>query len=90
MPGVDTDAPIITNYAIGVRCERDGHEWAAVPRPYTYREEYAKQDGYMYPVRVINCPKCGRGYFQEIDGVWRSDRDLTILPTEFLMKGHDK
>ena len=79
MPGVDTNAPLVTNYSIRVRCERDGHEWDAVPQPHTYREEYAKEDNYAYPVRVINCPKCGRGYFQETDGRWMSDRPLTVI-----------
>jgi len=64
---------------VRVRCERDGYEWDAVPRDYAYRREYAEEDGYDWPVRVINCPKCGRGYFQGTDGRWESDRELTIL-----------
>ncbi len=62
-----------------VRCERCGYEFNAEPRAYSYRREYAEQDGYRYPVQIINCTRCGRGYFQEIDGTWMSDRPLTVL-----------
>ena len=79
MPRVDTNAPLVTNYSLRVRCERDGHEWDAVPRHLHVHDEYAEQDGYAYPVRVINCPKCGRGYYQETDGTWMSDRPLTVI-----------
>ncbi len=79
MPGVDTNAPLVTNYSIRVKCERDGHEWDAVPRDYTYLKKYAEEEGLLHPVRVIDCPKCGRGYFQEVDGRWISDRPLTVI-----------
>ena len=70
-----------------VRCERDGTvfevEPAVYPLPaYPMSKERCEEDGYRFPCRCINCPICGRGYFQEIDGRWMSDRPLTILEDE--------
>ncbi len=61
-----------------VKCERDGHEFTAEPKPYMKRKTnfYTTKD---HGDLLINCPKCGRGYFIEDDGIFRADRPLTIL-----------
>lgn len=70
-----------------VRCERDGTEFEAVPRKYP-SEKYpfsvnqCQEEGYAFPCRVIDCPTCVRGYFQETDGRWVADRPLTVLEVE--------
>jgi hypothetical protein len=69
-----------------VRCERDGTVFDAQPRLYPtsegWPEDMCKEEGFAYPCRQITCPTCGRGYFQDEDMVWRSDRELTILKGE--------
>lgn len=67
-----------------VRCERDGTEFEVTPRAYPSEEHpFSKKDceenGYAHPCQVIDCITCCRGYFLDSDGVWRSDRPLTIL-----------
>lgn len=70
-----------------VKCERDGMTFETKPlfyltAEYQMSEKRCKEEGYRHPCRYINCPICGRGYFQETNGRWMSDRPLTILEEE--------
>ena len=51
-----------------VRCERDGTTFVTC----LIRESEQGR-------RWIDCPTCGRGYYQQPDGSWESDRKLTVL-----------
>ena len=67
-----------------VKCARHGTIFDVEPRAYPMPEypwskERCEDEGYMYPARVIDCPVCGRGYFQEADGRWIGDRELIII-----------
>lgn len=69
---------------MNVKCERCGAVWDATPHPYPsslnpWSKERCEEEGFAFPARSIDCPRCARGYFQEEDGSWVSDRPLTIL-----------
>lgn len=62
-----------------VRCERDGLEFTPIIKT-GYR---TGPGGTLVPVPAIDCPRCDRRYILQPDGVWMSDRPLTILESEY-------
>ena len=61
-----------------VRCEQDGAEFKPAIKT---RKSPTRWDNKTVCIdqRVINCPVCGRGYVENEDGVFVSDRVLTII-----------
>lgn len=71
----DVDVKKVNTHYI-VRCDRDMHVFSVIPHTDVRGE------------KVITCPKCGRGYYRNEEGVWESDRPLKILsdPTHRLRR----
>ena len=65
-----------THLVIKARCERCQNEWWEEAKPLTPSGK----------TLWMNCRKCGRGYEQEEDGEFYSDRPLTILQSRKVMK----
>lgn len=75
-----------------VKCPRDDTTFDVEPRvyphpDYLWSKERCEEGGYAHPCLVIDCPTCGRGYFKDADGVFRSDRDLTVIEEEVKNNG---
>lgn len=62
-----------------VKCNSDSTIFAAIVVPYITTYVFPDGTTVNENMEYIECPTCARRYFKDSDGVYHSDRDLTIL-----------